>query len=66
MTLDQFDPSNTDTSAGAGKACRENAVTDKNFIFYFEFDDLSSDVRILVIFFGGANHRQQIMGRLRT
>jgi plasmid stabilization system protein ParE len=41
-------------------------VTAKNFIFYFEVDDLSSQVRILAIFFGGVDHRQQIMDRLRN
>ncbi len=40
-------------------------VTNKNFIFYFEVDDLSSEVRILAIFFGGVEHRQQVMDRLR-
>ncbi len=41
-------------------------VTNKNFIFYFEVDELLSEVRILAIFFGGVNHRQQIMDRLRN
>jgi hypothetical protein len=41
-------------------------MTNKNFIFYFEVDDRSSEVRILAIFFGGVNHRQQIIDRLRT
>ncbi len=41
-------------------------VTNKNFIFYFEVDDLSSEVMILAIFFGGVDHRQQIMDRLRN
>ncbi len=41
-------------------------VTNKTFIFYFEVDDRSSEVRILAIFFGGVNHRQQIIDRLRT
>jgi len=41
-------------------------VTNKNFICYFEVDDLSSEVRILAIFFGGIDHRQQIMDRLRN
>lgn len=41
-------------------------VTNKNFIFYFEVDDQSSEVRILAIFFGGIDHRQQIMNRLRN
>ena len=41
-------------------------VTNKNFIFYFEVDDQSSEVRILAIFFSGVDHRQQIMDRLRN
>ncbi len=41
-------------------------VTNKSFIFYFEVDDLSSEVRILAIFFGCIDHRQQIMDRLRN
>jgi plasmid stabilization system protein ParE len=41
-------------------------VTSKNFIFYFDVDDLSYEVRILAIFFGAVNHRQQIMDRLRN
>jgi plasmid stabilization system protein ParE len=41
-------------------------VTHKNFIFYFEVDDQSSEVRILAIFFGGVDHRQQIMDRLQN
>jgi plasmid stabilization system protein ParE len=41
-------------------------VTNKNFIFYFEVDDQSSEVRILAIFFGGIDHKQQIMDRLRN
>lgn len=41
-------------------------VTHKNFIFYFEVDEPSSEVRILAIFFGGLDHRQQIMDRLRN
>jgi plasmid stabilization system protein ParE len=39
-------------------------VTHKNFIVYFEVDDPSSDVRILAIFLGGADHRQQIVAHL--
>jgi plasmid stabilization system protein ParE len=42
------------------------SVTNKNFIFYFEVDDLSSEVRILAIFFGSIDHRRQIMDRLRN
>ncbi len=41
-------------------------VTNKNFIFYFEVDDRSSEVSILAIFFGGLDHRAQIMERLRN
>jgi toxin ParE1/3/4 len=40
-------------------------VTHKSFVFYFEIDDPSSEVRILAIFFGGADHRRQIVDRLR-
>jgi plasmid stabilization system protein ParE len=40
-------------------------VTNKSFIFYFEIDESSSEVRILAIFFGGADHRRQIMERFR-
>jgi len=39
-------------------------VTSKNFIFYFEVDVQTCEVRILAIFFGGVDHRQQIMNRL--
>jgi len=41
-------------------------VTSKNFVIYFEIDEASSEVRILAIFFGRANHRRQIMDRLRN
>ncbi len=41
-------------------------VTTKNSIFYFEVDDVSFDVRILAIFFGGVDHRQQIMDRMQN
>ncbi len=41
-------------------------VTNKNFIFYFEVNDLSSEVSILAIFFGSVDHRQQIIDRLRN
>ena len=40
-------------------------VTNKSFVFYFEIDELSSEVRILAAFFGGADHRRQILDRLR-
>jgi plasmid stabilization system protein ParE len=41
-------------------------ATDKRFVFYFEIDALSFEVRILAIFFGGVDHRRQIMDRLRN
>ncbi len=41
-------------------------VTNKSFVFYFEIDELSSEVRIPATFFGGADHKQQIMDRLRN
>lgn len=40
-------------------------VTSKRFIFYFEIDEPFSEVRILAVFFGGVDHRQQILDRLR-
>jgi plasmid stabilization system protein ParE len=40
-------------------------VTSKRFIFYFEIDEPLSEVRILAVFFGGVDHRQQILDRLR-
>ena len=40
-------------------------VTDKSFVFYFEIDEPVSEVRILAAFFGGADHRPQILDRLR-
>jgi plasmid stabilization system protein ParE len=40
-------------------------VTDQNFVFYFEIDDGASEVKILAVFFGGADHRRQILDRLR-
>ncbi len=39
-------------------------VTDKRFVFYFEIDEYALEVRILAIFFGGVDHRRQIMDRL--
>ena len=39
-------------------------MTDNNFVFYFEVDEPSSEVRVLATFFGGADHRRQIMQRL--
>jgi len=40
-------------------------VTNKSFVFYFEIDEPSSEVRILATFFGGADHRRQILDRFR-
>ena len=40
-------------------------VTSKQFVFYFEIDEPLSEVRILAVFFGGANHSRQILDRLR-
>ena len=39
-------------------------VTNKNFIFYFEIDEMSTEVRILAVFFGGVDHRRQMVDRL--
>jgi plasmid stabilization system protein ParE len=39
-------------------------VTNQRFIFYFEIDEPLSEVRILAVFFGGMDHRQQILDRL--
>ena len=41
------------------------SVTNKKFVFYFEIDDEDSEVRVLAIFFGGADHRRQIVDRLQ-
>ncbi|HSK38768.1 MAG TPA: hypothetical protein VK943_03285 [Arenibaculum sp.] len=40
-------------------------VTSKKFIFYFEIDEPLSEVRVLAVFFGGVDHRRQILDRLR-
>jgi toxin ParE1/3/4 len=40
-------------------------VTNKSFVFYFEIDEPLSEVRILATFFGGADHRRQILDRFR-
>lgn len=39
-------------------------VTDRNFIYYFEIDEPRGEVRILAVFFGGADHLRQIAERL--
>jgi plasmid stabilization system protein ParE len=41
-------------------------ATHKNFVLYFEIDEASFEVRILAAFFGGADHRHQIIDRLRN
>lgn len=41
------------------------SVTSKRFIFYFEIDAAQSEVRVLAVFFGSVDHRQQILDRLR-
>jgi plasmid stabilization system protein ParE len=48
-------------------AIRHNVrtVTTKGFVIYFEIDEAVLEVRILAIFFSGADHRRQIMHRLR-
>ena len=40
-------------------------VTNQNFIFYFEIDESMETVMILAVFFGGMDHRRQILDRLR-
>jgi hypothetical protein len=40
-------------------------VTDRSFVFYFEIDEPLAEVRILAAFSGGADHRRQILHRLR-
>jgi toxin ParE1/3/4 len=39
--------------------------TNKSFVFYFEIDEPSSEVRILATFFGGVDHGRQILERFR-
>ncbi len=39
--------------------------THRRFVLYFEVDEPASEVRILAVFFGGADHRQQVVDRLR-
>jgi len=39
-------------------------ITHRNFIFYFEIDDPSAEVRILAVFFSSVDHRRQITDRL--
>lgn len=39
-------------------------VTSNKFTFYFSIDDVLTEVLILGVFFGGVNHRRQIVDRL--
>lgn len=39
-------------------------VTSNKFVFYFEIDEKMTEVRILAVFFGGADHSRQILDRL--
>ena len=41
------------------------SVTKDRAIFYFDVDDAAQKVRILAIFFGGQDHSQHILKRLR-
>ena len=41
-------------------------VTSEKFVFYFEIDEPLSEVRILAVFLGGADHGRQILDRLRN
>lgn len=41
------------------------SVTRNRAIIYFDVDDIAKRVRILAIFFGGQDHRQHILKRLR-
>jgi toxin ParE1/3/4 len=41
------------------------SVTNNRFVFYFEIDEPSSEVRIFATFFGGADHRRQKVDRFR-
>jgi toxin ParE1/3/4 len=41
------------------------SVTNNRFVYYFEIDELSAEVLILAVYFGGTDHRKQILERLR-
>ena len=41
-------------------------VTENRFIFYFQIDEALFEVRILAVFFGGIDHRTQIVQRLKS
>lgn len=40
-------------------------ITERNSVFYFEIDEPKAEVRILTVFFSGADHLRQIVERLR-
>lgn len=40
------------------------SVTSRSFVVYFEVDGAAREVRILAVFFGGIDHRRQILDRL--
>lgn len=42
------------------------SVTKNRAIVYFDIDDVAQQVRIFAIFFGGQNHRQHILERLKA
>jgi len=53
---------------GTGHRRRRNSlrtITDRKFVFYLEIDETASEVRILAIFFGAADHRRLMADRLR-
>lgn len=41
------------------------SVTKNRAVIYFDVDDVAQRIRILAIFFGGQDHRQHIVKRLR-
>lgn len=40
-------------------------VTKQNAVVYFVPDETRQEVRVLAVFFGGQNHRQHILGRIK-
>lgn len=40
------------------------SVTSRRFVVYFEIDEATHEVRLLAVFFGGMDHRRQILDRL--
>ena len=39
-------------------------VTHRNFVFYFEIEEQSAEVKILAVFFGGTDHLRHIVEHL--